>query len=418
MDVTILLPPTPLFAWRRCDGSDASVVHKAFARGVWVDRSIAERALLVLRILVGWPFVTVAMIAACTGVNGAVTRKRFGRPIWRQVSDQIGLAIRHSVPPPWYYIFGLWDDAKRKQAHLYIFRYETKRAIYRFLRAHLRGSARALVDKLEFDRRCRKHGLPVATLVAIVRDGAIEGNRPLPEADLFVKPVSGRGGSGAERWEWIASNRYRNHRGEEYTETELVALLSERSLENPLLVQQRVRNHPDLLEMTTGALATARVMTVRNERDEFEVGFAVFRTGFAPDSPVDNYHAGGLVMAIDLDTGELGQASGGGSTGMPRVANLVRCDVHPVTGARIRGRKLPCWNEVKQLAIRAHGSFAGMAVVGWDIAITAEGPILIEGNSGPDVDLMQVGHQAPIGNTRVAAALAHHLKNALPDLRA
>ena len=411
MDMAIVAPMSPLWAWRRGGASDAATLHKCYARGVWRERSVAERAFLLARILVTWPTANLAMLAWCTGVNGAATRRRFGKPVWRQVVEQIALAARHSVPPPWYYIFGLWDDAKRSRAHLYINRYETKGGIYRLLRAYFRGSGRALNDKLGFHEVCGKHGLPAPPLVMVLRDGdVVGGERRLPEADLFVKPVKARGGIGAERWAFVGARRYRSSDGRECTEAELLELLGERSREKAQLVQRRLCNHPDLADLGAGALSTARVMTVLNEKGEYEAALAVFRTCVDPSSPVDNFHAGGLVAAVDLGSGELGQASGGGSIGVPKVADMIRCDTHPLSGAPITGRRLPFWSEAKELATRAHAAFPRLAVVGWDIAFTPEGPVVIEGNSGPDVDLMQVGHQAPMGDTRVAAALAYHVR--------
>jgi hypothetical protein len=85
---------------------------------------------------------------------------------------------------------------------------------------------------------------------------------------------------------------------------------------------------------------------------------------------------------------------------------------HPTTGAPIRGKRLPCWDEVKQLAVRAHGAFRPRVLIGWDIAITNEGPVIIEGNRGPDMDLMQrfmdVGFCAD--GHRFGELLAYHLQ--------
>jgi len=62
------------------------------------------------------------------------------------------------------------------------------------------------------------------------------------------------------------------------------------------------------------------------------------------------------------------------------------------------------------LARRAHTTaFADHVVIGWDIAILSEGPCLIEGNKGPDLDLVQRSHAEPLGNTRLGVLLAYNM---------
>ncbi|GAF67740.1 unnamed protein product, partial [marine sediment metagenome] len=360
---------------------------------------------------------TFVMLVMCTVVNGAETRRRYGKSIRRQVGEQISVAVRHSIAPPWYYFFGLWDDAKRAKAHLYIQRYETKGGIFHLLRSYLGGTGKRLNDKLKFHKLCSDHGLPAPSLAMVLRDGAVVGgHESLPEADLFVKPLNARGGIGGERWDWIGDERYRSCAGEERTRAELLHRLAERSRKKPLLVQLRLHNHPDVAEISAGALSTSRLMTVLNENGEYESALAVFRTSADPRSPIDNYHAHGLVMAVDLATGELGRASGGGTLGIPKVSEMIRRDTHPVTGARITGRRLPFWSEAKALAEQAHAAVPGLPIVGWDIAFTPDGPVIVEGNSGPDVDVMQVAPEQPLGETRVAAALAHLVRRAEAEL--
>ena len=42
------------------------------------------------------------------------------------------------------------------------------------------------------------------------------------------------------------------------------------------------------------------------------------------------------------------------------------------------------------LCFRAHRAFAGLRIIGWDVGITDDGPLLVEGNATPDLDLMQI----------------------------
>jgi hypothetical protein len=62
------------------------------------------------------------------------------------------------------------------------------------------------------------------------------------------------------------------------------------------------------------------------------------------------------------------------------------------------------------LATRAHRAFADRTVIGWDVAITPNGPILVEGNSGPDVDLLQRPMRRGLACGRLGELIAFHLK--------
>ena len=85
-------------------------------------------------------------------------------------------------------------------------------------------------------------------------------------------------------------------------------------------------------------------------------------------------------------------------------------DRHPDTDAQITGRVLPLWAETQALAARAHAAFADRLLIGWDIAITRDGPVLIEGNSGPDLDIIQRVYGEPLGNARFGELIALHLR--------
>jgi hypothetical protein len=119
---------------------------------------------------------------------------------------------------------------------------------------------------------------------------------------------------------------------------------------------------------------------------------------------VDNLHAGGIAAAVDLESGKLGPASNLGGD-----CRLGWLDRHPDTGARITGAQLPEWGEVRDFAIRAHKAFGDRVVVGWDIAITPGGPVLVEGNGAPDLDIMQRFARRGLMAARLGVLLAFHL---------
>jgi hypothetical protein len=171
------------------------------------------------------------------------------------------------------------------------------------------------------------------------------------------------------------------------------------------MVQPRLCVHPDLLSLTAGALPTIRVLTCLNEEREPEVMAAMLRTSFGKNVTVDNLHAGGIGALVDLASGALSRASNLGSD-----ARLGWFSAHPDTGAAIEGRIVPCWQETKALAVAAHRQFNDRVVVGWDIAILGDGPIFIEGNGNPDLDILQRFMRVGLREHRFAKLLAFHLR--------
>jgi hypothetical protein len=176
-----------------------------------------------------------------------------------------------------------------------------------------------------------------------------------------------------------------------------------------MLVQTTLVNHPDLADINCGTLATARIVTCRNEAGIYEVTDAAFRMPRVTGSAVDNFHAGGIASAVDIATGRLGPATDLGLS--PKSGWF---ETHPVTGAAIVGRELPCWQEARALVERAHPHFSDFAVIGWDVAILADGPSIIEANGAPDLDIIQRTQRRPLGSARLGRLMAWHVKR---DLR-
>jgi hypothetical protein len=387
------------------NAADQDPLKLAFVWRYWRPQSFGEWAELIIALLT-WPFALVLGSLWYTSRNGAIIRRRYGRGIAAQLADQFRLYFSAGVLGPWYYIFSLHEDGARR-ARTYIQRFETKPALFPLLKGY-KGSP--LNQKDRFAEYCSAHGLHCVEIIARL-DGS-PPTSPLPDCDLFVKPTAGRGGTGAERWDRVAPGVFVSPNGERLASDELLARLVDRARHDPLIVQRRLSPHPNIAEITTGALPTCRVVTCLDEGGEPEVVAAMFRSSIGRNVTVDNMHAGGMGALIDIDTGRLGAASNLGGD-----ARLGWFAVHPDTGAPIEGRTLPLWDEVEALAANAHRHFTDRVVIGWDIAILPDGPTLVEGNGNPDLDILQ--RFMPIGfrEHRFGALLAHHLRARLPALR-
>ena len=342
-----------------------------------------------------------------------------GRPIWRQLVDIVLLAHRHGLDAQAYYMFELYRPDRWPTAGAYLTRYETKNGLIKLLTWQLEDYDRVtmLSDKLEFAAFCKAIGVPTPPLIGIARDGqfALEpGAEPELEQDLFVKPVRSKGSRGIELFRHVGPGRYCDADGREIDRATLFAEVAERSKadaqalgmkSSALMIQRRLFNHPDIADLAEQSLMAIRVITCKSGLEpNAVVAYAFIRviTRLEPTWPV-TYELG---IPIDLDTGRLGPATGDKERWL-----LCWWDRHPVTGAAVTGRLLPHWAEIKAITVKAHNAAHGRLLVGWDVAVTPQGPLLLEGNSYPDVDFPQRVCRLGIGQSPLGAPLHAALKD-------
>lgn len=396
------LPVAVSALWLASHGveADPPAIDSVFAARYWHPIGPGEWLELGLG-LVAWPFALLAGSLWFTMRNGRVIKRRTGTGVGAQFADQLRLYFSAGVLAPWYYVFSLHEDGSHARARSFLQRFETKPCVFVLLKTR-KGSP--LNDKALFAEHCAAHRIRCVETIA-----QLDGKAPdaiLPDCDLFVKRIKGRGGRGAERWDRVAPDEYSGPNRRLLNGRELLDDLVGRSRDRPLVVQPRLQPHHALAKLTTGALPTIRAVTCLNERGGPELIGAVFRMSVGGNRTVDNLHAGGIAAAVDLVTGKLSSASNLGAD-----ARLGWLSVHPDTGARIEGSSLPNWEEAKQLAVEAHRVFADRVVVGWDIAILEDGPILIEGNGNPDMDIVQRFMRVGLRAQRFGELIAWHLEH-------
>ncbi|WP_374653848.1 sugar-transfer associated ATP-grasp domain-containing protein [Dongia sp.] len=396
-------PPLPLlWAFLPAGQGYAARLHKLHFRAIWRSMGWLQK-LEMAGLLILWPFLLAPRIADLTRRNGAMVKARTGKGIARQIAEQVILAARFGFRPQAYYVMEFFLPERRAEAGDYIHRYVVKDGLYRRIKRGLVVSP--LTDKEGFASYCTERGLPVSHMELSLGKGAIlSGGGKLPADDLFVKRTLGRGGARAELWQH-SDGAYRSRDGERLEHDALLARLIRLSEREPFVVQRCLKNHPDIAPLSPGALATVRLVTLIDETGDFEPVRAVFRMGKNADSIVDNFHSGGIAAPVDLATGKLGRATDFGLA--PSIGWI---DRHPATGAAITGHILPQWPEILALGRKAHAQFADRVIVGWDIALTDRGLVLVEGNAAPDVDNIQRPHANPLGPSRYGALMCWHLR--------
>ncbi|RBM09742.1 hypothetical protein NJLHNGOC_01595 [Novacetimonas cocois] len=401
--------------------SSLDIIRRAYVRHYWRPEERSEWLDIAVAFMLWIPGIIVLSIIS-THRNASYARRNFGKTIPHQFLDQIIIGMTTGILPPWYYIFDLYKKDHRSSYLSYIGRGETKAGAYVVLSDVSRKYC-ILGNKDIFAAHCRKFNLRAVEPVAIVDDGHIMFSDTsltrLPACDLFIKPARGSGGRGAERWRWQGKDTqgqdiYTDATGH-LAEEELRQRLVLRSNGRRTIIQRCLSNHPDIEQLAGQAVATVRMVTCLNEEGMPEITDAIFRMATRLDCVVDNIHAGGIGAPIDISCGQLGCAS---NLGMD--ASYGRLRHHPDTNRVIEGVRLPFWGEVCALACAAHATLTSYVIVGWDIALTGTGPVLVEGNSGPCLDIMQRMADRPLGDGRLAHLLAHHLqqgRQSMPDVR-
>jgi hypothetical protein len=248
-------------------------------------------------------------------------------------------------------------------------------------------------EKAIFYRYCAALGLPIPRLLAIVHDttaGWGEGDRVLADAgdfaallaenpiDVVVKPSDGGKG--------VAVRVFRNDGGRlvdaggVYSPQGLWHELRAHPDHRCFVVQERLWNHGDLslVAPLAEALHTIRLATFVSRAGEIEVSQAVIRLGLgghATDNFGDGSNGNGY-CEIDPATGRLGPLR----RARPDGCGFVETPDIPATGARVEGVELPRWQDARRLAFEATRHFLPLRSIGWDIAITDRGPVIVEAN--------------------------------------
>ena len=132
-------------------------------------------------------------------------------------------------------------------------------------------------------------------------------------------------------------------------------------------------------KLSPNSTNTLRIMTTA-VNDDIKIIFAGARIG-SGKTIADNFHQGGQGVLVDLENGVLV------GNGIDKNLNE---NEKSITGIKFDGFKIPYWEEIKGMVIEAAKVNTNIHIVGWDVAISKNGPLIIEGNRGPGFDLVQV----------------------------
>jgi hypothetical protein len=137
-------------------------------------------------------------------------------------------------------------------------------------------------------------------------------------------------------------------------------------------VEEFVLQHNDLMSLSPSGLNTIRIITQLNKNNNVDI--LGCRLRITINSSVDNLAAGNIAAPIDEITGKV--------NGPGVYSDITKQDeyTHPITGVTLIGFQVPYWSETMKMVKNAALTNTANKSIGWDVAITNNGPELIEGN--------------------------------------
>ena len=151
------------------------------------------------------------------------------------------------------------------------------------------------------------------------------------------------------------------------------------------VLEEPLRQHEQMARLHPQSVNTMRIVTDR-VGDTVYIAYIVLKIGRG-DGFCDNSGQGGVICRVDAEGGTIC------SVATDDYFNVY--DVHPDTGIRFEGYQLPMVPEAIAFAKKAALVVPEICHVGWDVAITPDGPVLIEGNDYPGTDLCQLAPHYP-----------------------
>lgn len=236
-------------------------------------------------------------------------------------------------------------------------------------------------------------GVPVPPLLATLVTGATGWSwvtdAPVPahgwaaaleaiDGDVVVKPADGYHGVGV-RVLGRDGTGFLTPDGRRLSAGELADEVAADRAADVWVVQRRVRLHRDMPQVgRPGVVNTCRVVTFVDTAGLVHMPWVGFRIG-AGTRGVDNFEGGrhgNLSCRVDPATGELLRCFGADATR----PGFTAVDRDPVSGRDLAGLRLPVWDEVRALADRTARTLLPARTLGLDVAITPEGPQVLEVN--------------------------------------
>jgi hypothetical protein len=198
-------------------------------------------------------------------------------------------------------------------------------------------------------------------------------------ADEFVmKPNQGAFGEGIRVFSREGGG-FVDSFGKRYMAADIYSIIASDSECDSFVIQELLKNHPEIIRLTdTEHLQTVRITTVMDADARCHIIHTHFKL-ITGSNVTDSFHyglTGNLQAIICPADGVLKSAVITAQEG----SGIKTMDIHPKTGIALNGFRLPLWRQACVLVKETASKFLPLRTIGWDVALTPRGPVIVEGN--------------------------------------
>ena len=160
-----------------------------------------------------------------------------------------------------------------------------------------------------------------------------------------------------------------------------------------------IKQHELINRIHSTSINTLRMITLITSSGDIEIVSVFMRFGVG-DSVVDNASSGGFFVGINLDDGTLK------SRGhfLPQFGGEEITE-HPESGFKFEGFSIPYYREACEIITNAVKVIPNR-FIGWDVAICPNGPVIIEANTQPHLQMSNIAYGGLLKNKYVKKVMS------------
>ncbi len=282
--------------------------------------------------------------------------RKYGRKKAKTALDLVVSAVKYKASPNNYYYFG-FPELSDAQRRTYVTHDMSEKLQKKYNKVIYQG---IFQNKFIFYQLFKK--------LMGNRDCVLSSQMTRSEFDAFInknkkfieKPVDGAQGRGIHVYENISSDEANR----------LFESLKRQA--NGVVLESWITQHQEMSLLYPDSVNPLRIQSIYDGKNT-NILCATITIGHGDKFANASSHA--IFALIDIETG---------------IVRTDGCDYdgnkyikHPDTGIQFKGYQIPCWDEVCSLIDEAAKVVPQIGYVGWDVAISKDGPLLIEGNNDP-----------------------------------